>query len=131
MQGIWEEPFYKFPDLGDFSYSVIGVKKSTIEKDPETVQKVVDAMIKALKAVQQDRELAESVLKLEFPTLTEEGQKASLDRAYEDLLWSPDGFISEKAVYTDMDVLIQTGIYEGDYSYDQLVDMRFVESSGQ
>lgn len=124
--GIWEEPFFKFPDLGDFSYSCIGVKKSTIENDPETCQKFANAMIKALKAVQADRKMAERVLDIEFSTMSAEGKKASLDRAYEDNLWSPDGFISEAAVNLDMDVLVKTGIYEGEYSYEGLVDLRFL-----
>ena len=129
--GIWEEPFYKFPDLGDFSYSVLGVKKSTIENDPETVQKFVNAMLKALKTTQEDRAVVEKTLRIEFPTMSEEGMKASLDRAYEDNLWSPDGLISKQAVDTDMDVLIKSKIYEGDYSYDTLVDMRFVEAASR
>lgn len=126
-EGVWEEPFYKFTDLGDFSYSVIGVKKSTIDKDPETVRKFVDAMKKALKAVQDDHAMAKKVLKQEFPTLSEEEVDASLKRAYEDNLWSPDGFISEQAVATDIDMLLKTGIYTGSYSYDTLVDMQFVQ----
>lgn len=125
-KGIWEEPFYKFTDLGDFSYSIIGVKKSTIQKDPETVQKFVNAMKKALKAVQDDHDLAKKVLKQEFPTLAEAEIKASLDRAYGDSLWSPDGIISKQAVTTDMDMLLKTKIYTGSYSFDTLVDMEFV-----
>ncbi len=127
--GIWDEPFYKFPDLGDFSYSVISVKKSTIEKDPETCQKFVNAIVRALKTVQDDKATAEKILRVEFPTLDDAGVQASLDRAYDDSLWSPDGTISEAAVDTDMDVLIKSNIYEGDYDYPTLVDMQFVEAA--
>lgn len=126
---VWGEPFYKFHDFGDFSYSVLSVKKSTIEKDPETVQLFTDATIEALKAVQEDKELAMKNMKAEFPTLSDDAIQASLDRAYADNLWSRDGFITGAAVKQDMDVLIKTGIYTGDYSYDQLVDMQFVNSS--
>lgn len=128
-KGVWGEPFYKFTDLGDFSYSVFSVKKSTIQKDPGTVQKFVNAMVKALKVVQADKELAKKDLKLEFPTLTEEALDASLNRAYQDNLWSPDGVISEQAVRTDMDMLIKTGIYTGTYSYGTVVDMDFVKNA--
>lgn len=128
---VWDEPFYKFHDLGNFSYSVLSVKKSTIEKEPETVQNFTDAIIEALQAVQTDKELAKRNLKAEFPTLSDEAIQASLDRAYEDHLWSLDGMISETALDTDMDVMIQTGIFKGDYTYDGLVDMQFVERSGQ
>lgn len=128
-KGIWSEPFYKCTDMGDFSYSVLSVKKSTIAKDPQTVQKFVNAIVKALKTVQSDKDTAQKVLKEEFPTLTADAMKASLDRAYGDSLWSPDGMISEQAVKTDMDMLIKTGIYKGDYSYDKLVDMQFVKNA--
>lgn len=125
---IWEEPFVKFPDLGDYAYSVIGVKQSTIEQDPETCAKFVRAMMRALKAVQDDPAMAARILEKEFSTLTEEGRAAALHRAYEDLLWSPDGVISQQAVDTLMDVLLSTGLYEGEYTYDALVDMRFVDA---
>lgn len=127
-KGVWGEPFYKFADLGDFSYSVLSVKKSTAKNDPQTVQKFVNAILKALKTVQNDRKTAEKDLKLEFPTLTDSALKASLDRAYHDNLWSADGYISEKAVKNDMEVLIKTGIYKGNYSYNTLVDMEFVKN---
>ena len=125
--GIWEEPFVAFPDLGDYAYSVIGVKKSTIENDPETCKRFVRALMKALRAVQEDHELAARVLALEFDTLTDEGRKAALDRAYADNLWSVDGVISRAAVDTLMDAVITSGLYEGDYDYDELVDLQFVE----
>lgn len=128
-KGVWSEPFYKFSDLGDFSYSVMGTKKSTIQKDPKTVQAFTNAMVKALKTVQTNKALAKKDLRLEFPTLTDQALTASLNRAYQDNLWSPNGVISQKAVQTDMDVLIKTGIYQGGYSYDTLVNMQFVKNA--
>lgn len=58
---VWGEPFYKFHDFGDFSYSVLSVKKSAIANDPETVQKFVDAIKEALNAVNNDKELAQKI----------------------------------------------------------------------
>ena len=125
--GIFEEPFVKFPDLGDYAYSVIGVKQSTIENDPETCAAFVRAMVKALHVVQTDRAVAERVLAIEFSTLTEEGRQAALDRAYEDALWSEDGFISQQAVDTCMQVVTVSGLFEGTWVYADMVDMQFVE----
>ena len=125
---IFEEPFVKFPDLGDYAYSVIGVKQSAIDSDPETCAAFVRALVKALHTVQNDRATAERVLLLEFPTLTEEGRKAALDRAYEDNLWSLDGFISQQAVDTCMEVVTVSGLFEGEWNYDKMVDMQFVEA---
>ena len=125
--GIFEEPFVKFPDLGDYAYSVIGVKQSTIDNDPETCEAFVRAMLRALAVVQTDRAVAERVLEKEFPTLTAEGRKAALDRAYEDHLWSEDGFVSQQAVDTCMEATIVSGLFDGEYDYDKMVDMQFVE----
>ena len=124
---IFEEPFVKFPDLGDYAYSVIGVKQSTIDNDSETCEAFVRAMLRALAVVQTDRAVAERVLEKEFPTLTAEGRKAALDRAYEDHLWSEDGFISQQAVDTCMEATIVSGLFDGEYDYDKMVDMQFVE----
>lgn len=125
-EGIFEEPFVAFPDLGDYAYSVIGVKQSAIENDPDTCAAFVRAMCRALETVQTDRACAERILELEFPTLTEEGRKAALDRAYADHLWSPDGLISHAAVDTCMQVVSISGLFDGTWDYDKMVDMRFV-----
>lgn len=125
--GIFEEPFIKFPDLGDYAYSVIGVKQSTIDNDPDTCERFVRAMLRALQVVQTDRATAERVLAIEFSTLTEEGRQAALNRAYEDHLWSEDGFISKAAVDTCMEVVSISGLYDGTWDYEKIVDMQFVE----
>jgi len=127
-EGIFEEPFVAFPDLGDYAYSVIGVKRSAIQEDPETCAAFVRALVKALRTVQTDRTAAERVLALEFPTLSEEGRKAALDRAYQDNLWSPDGVISQAAVDTCMEVVSVSGLWEGEWDYADMVDMRFVQA---
>ena len=126
--GIWEEPFVKFPDLGDYAYSVLSVKQSTIEQRPEICQAFVRAMIRALEAVQTEPELVQEVLEIEFGTLSPEGRQAALDRAYEDHLWSEDGWISEAAVNTTMAVLRASGLYDEDYAYEDAVDLRFIEA---
>ena len=127
-EGIFEEPFVSFPDLGDYAYSVIGVKQSTITDQPETCAAFVRALVKALYTVQNDRAAAERVLSLEFPTLSEEGRKAALDRAYADQLWSVDGFISQAAVDTCMNVLTISGLLYSTWNYADMVDMQFVEA---
>ena len=44
-----------------------------------------------------------------------------------DNLWSADGIISRQAVDTLMEVVISSGIFDGTYDVDALIDMRFVE----
>ena len=126
-EGIFEEPFVAFPDLGDYAYSVIGVRKSAIEEQPDVCAAFVRAMQKGLATVHNDRETAERILQLEFPTLTDAGRKAALDRAYADNLWSLDGFISQAAVDTCMKVVTVSGLWDGEWKYEDMVDMRFLE----
>ncbi|KAB8126984.1 ABC transporter substrate-binding protein [Gracilibacillus oryzae] len=130
-KGIWNEPFYKFPDLGDYAYSVLSVKQSTIEEEPEVVQSFVNGIVRGLKAVAEDKELAMKVLKDEFSTSSDEDLQASLDRAYADNLWSIDGYISEESVANVMEVVEKTGVYTEGYEYDSLIDMQFVEKINQ
>jgi len=129
--GVWEEPFVSFPDLGPYAYSILSVRRSTIDNQPDTCRAFVRAMLRALHAVQDDHELAARVLAEEFPTLTEEGRAAALERAWNDNLWSTDGYVSEEAVAMTMEVLASSGLYEDAWDYDQLVDMRFVEELTQ
>ncbi|MFT8320946.1 MAG: ABC transporter substrate-binding protein [Bacillus sp. (in: firmicutes)] len=126
-KGVWGEPFYSFTSLGDYPYSVLSVKKSTIDKDPETVKGFVKAMLKALKTVDEDHELAMKVLKEEFPSTAEDSLKAALDRAYADNLWSKDGIITEESVAKPMDVVEKTGVYTKGYKYEDLINMQFVK----
>ncbi|WP_010630745.1 ABC transporter substrate-binding protein [Sporolactobacillus vineae] len=128
-KGAWGEPFYGFPSLGDYAYSVISTRASTIKKDPETVQKVVNATLKGLKLVQENKKEAYRILKKEFPTASEASLTASMNRAYKDHLWSKDGFISRASVAKPLDVVKQTGIYTGGYTYSKLVDMSFVKKA--
>ncbi|MFT8872192.1 MAG: ABC transporter substrate-binding protein [Sporolactobacillus sp.] len=125
----WSEPFYAFPNLGDYAYSVISVKQSTIKSDPKTVQKFVDAMLKGLKLVNTDKKQAFKILKAQFPTSSEESLQAAMDRAYHDHLWSKDGIISRAAVAKPLDVVAKTGVYKGGYSYNKLVNMTFVNKA--
>lgn len=126
--GIFEEPFYAFPDLGDYAYSVIGVKQSTMAQQPGTCAAFVRALKKALHTVHTDRATAERVLEKEFPTLSEEGRAAALDRAYADQLWSVDGVITQAAVDNCMTALTASGLWDGPWDYERMVDMSFVNT---
>jgi NitT/TauT family transport system substrate-binding protein len=128
-KGVWDEPFYKFHSLGDYAYSVLSVKKSAIENDPDTVQNFVNAIVEVLLKIKDDKTYLTEQAKLEFPTMSDKALKASVDRAYADNLWSPDGKISEVALKNDMEVMRKTGIFTDDYTYDGLVDMKFVNNA--
>jgi NitT/TauT family transport system substrate-binding protein len=130
-QGLWDEPFYGFPSLGDYTYSVISVRQSTITREPKVVQAFVDAVVQALGIVAKDRGAVEAMTHKEFPTLPAAGVKATLDRAYADHLWSVDGMVSEQGYNLDMDVVYKTGSFTKQTPYADVVDMQFVRKTLQ
>ena len=130
-QGLWDEPFYDFPSLGDYAYSVVSVRRSTITREPQVVQAFVDAVVQALGIVAKDRGAVEAMTRKEFPTLPANGVKATLDRAYADHLWSVDGIVSERGYNLDMDVVYKTGSFTKRTPYADVVDMQFVRKALQ
>jgi NitT/TauT family transport system substrate-binding protein len=125
-QGLWDQPFYSYPELGDYPYSVVSVRQSTIAGEPQIVQKFVDAVIEALNLAARDRGAIEAMTRKEFPTLSAAGVKATLDRIYADHIWSTDGMVAEKGYALDMDVVAKTGAFTKSVPYNDVVDMQFV-----
>lgn len=128
-QGLWDKPFYAYPDLGDFPYSVVSVRQSTITSEPQVVQAFVDAVLEALALAQKDRPAIEAMTQKEFPTLAAAGVKATLDAIYADHIWSTDGIVSEKGYLLDMEVVAKTGAFTKSVPYKDVVDMQFVEKA--
>jgi NitT/TauT family transport system substrate-binding protein len=130
-QGLWDEPFYSYPALGDYPYSVVSVRQSTITKEPQVVQAFVDAVVQALKLATTDRAAVEAMTHKEFPTLPPDGVKATLDRIYADNIWSSDGMVSEKGYNLDMEVVAATGAFTTPVPYKDVVDMQFVQKAAR
>jgi NitT/TauT family transport system substrate-binding protein len=126
-QGIWDEPYFGFPSLGEYAYSVISIRKSTIASEPQAVQGFVDAMVEALKITAASRSTVETAAHKVFPTLAEAGIKGALDRSYADNLWSKDGVISEKGYLLDMSIVAKSGEFTKTIGYSDVVDMTFVK----
>lgn len=124
--GIWDEPFFSFPSLGEYTYSVISVKRSTIQKEPQIVQAFVDTLVEQLRLATSSRATVEVAARKEFPTLPPAGLKGALDRTYADKIWSPDGFISKKGYDLDMQVVAKSGEFTKTVTYADVIDMQFV-----
>jgi NitT/TauT family transport system substrate-binding protein len=129
QQGIWDDPFFSFPSLGEYSYSVISVRKSTMTSDPQTTQAFTDAMLEALRLTYTSRATAEAVAHKEFPTLADAGIKGALDRFYNDHIWSRDGLISARGFALDMDVVYTAGEFNTPVAFSSVIDMEFVIKS--
>jgi NitT/TauT family transport system substrate-binding protein len=102
------------------------VRGDMIEKDPATVKGFVKAVVRALIYADTHRAEMLDFAKTEFPTATEEDLKASLDRSFGDGIYSPDGFISKDSWTTGEAIVLDAGILKQRISYDEVIDMRFV-----
>jgi NitT/TauT family transport system substrate-binding protein len=128
-QGLWSEPFYNVPkELGPYAYSTLNIRLESIQKDPDLVRGFVRAMAKGLKFTYAKPDAAAEIAKKQFPTMALEDLKATLDRSFKDELWSKDGLISRAAWTTGSTVVRDAGILKSDVSYDEIIDMSFIES---
>jgi len=128
-QSIWSEPFFNVPkELGPYAYSTINVRLDSIRKEPEVVRGFVRGMMKGLKFLHADRSGAADIAKKQFPTMALDDLKATLDRSFADDMWSADGLISRAAWDTGKAVVMDAGILKTDVTYDDIIDMSFVES---
>jgi NitT/TauT family transport system substrate-binding protein len=126
---VWGEPFLNIPkELGPYAYSTFNVRLETIQKDPELVRAFVRGMVKGLKFLYANRDESAEIAKKQFPTMPLEDLKATLDRSFKDELWSKDGMISRPAWTTASAVVRGADILKTDVSYDDIIDMSFVES---
>jgi len=128
---IWSEPFFNVPkELGPYAFSTINVRLDTAQKDAELARAFVRGMVRGLKFTYANPDEATEIAKREFPTMPLEDLKATLDRSFRDELWSKDGMISRPAWATGAAVVREAGILKTDVGYDEIIDMRFVESLG-
>jgi NitT/TauT family transport system substrate-binding protein len=128
-QGFWSEPFLNIPkELGPYAYSTINVRLESIQKQPEVVRGFVRGMVKGLKFLYADKNGAAEIAKKQFPTMALDDMKATLDRSFSDEMWSKDGMISRAAWDTGKAVVMGANILKSDVSYDDIIDMSFVES---
>jgi NitT/TauT family transport system substrate-binding protein len=127
-QGFWGEPFYNVPrEFGPYAYSTLNVRLDSIQKEPELVRAFVRGMIKGLQFVYAKPDDAAAIAKQQFPTMPLEDLRATLDRSFQDEMWSKDGFISPAAWTTARAVVRQAGILKADVKYEEIIDMSFVE----
>jgi len=126
---VWGEPFINVPkELGPYAYSTINVRLETIQKEPELVRTFVRGMVKGIKLLYGNPAEASEIAKTQFPTMPLEDLRATLDRSFQDELWSRDGMISRQSWTTASAVVRDAGILKTDIKYDEIIDMSFVEA---
>lgn len=129
-QNLWGEPIINIPrELGPYAYSTLNIRLESIQKDPETVRKFVQGVIKGLKFTYAEQEEAAKIAKKEFPTMAPDDLKATLDRSFADEIWSKDGLISEQSWETGGSIVLAAGILKQPVAYSEIIDMQFVKSA--
>jgi NitT/TauT family transport system substrate-binding protein len=127
-QGLWTQPIFNAgKELGPFTDTAMSVRGDMIEKDPATVKAFVKAVVRALIYTDTHRAEMLEFAKAEFPTATEEDLKASLDRAFADGIYSPDGIITPESWKTGEAIVLEAGILKQHVAYNEVIDMRFVD----
>jgi NitT/TauT family transport system substrate-binding protein len=127
--GAWGEPFYSIPkEFGPYAYSTFNVRLDSIQKEPELVRGFVRGMIKALKFVDENKDETADIAKKQFPTMSLDDLKATLNRSFADSMWSKDGTISHASWDTAKAVVMGAGLLKTDVGYDEIIDMSFVDS---
>jgi len=127
-QGVWDEPIYAAKDLGPYTDTAISVSGDSISRNPKLVRGLVKAVIRGLIYTDSHRSEMLAFSKMEFPTASEADLKASLDRTFADQIFSSDGFIPPEAWNLGDAVVRLGGVLKEPVSYDDVVDMQFVES---
>jgi NitT/TauT family transport system substrate-binding protein len=127
-QGLWTQPIFNAgKELGPFTDTAMSVRGDMIQKDATIVKGIVKALVRALIYTDTHRGEMLDFAKAEFPTATEEDLKASLDRSFADAIYSPDGFITKESWVTGEAIVFDAGILKQHVSYDEVIDMRFVD----
>jgi NitT/TauT family transport system substrate-binding protein len=126
-QGIWGDPIFNTAkELGPYADTAVSVRGDSIEKNPKLVKGLVKAVLRGLVYVNTHKGEMVEFSKGEFPTASEEDLKAALNRAFEDQIFSTDGFIPPQAWATGEAVVRQANILKEPVGYDAVIDMRFV-----
>jgi NitT/TauT family transport system substrate-binding protein len=130
VQKIWGEPIYNIPkELGPYAYSTLNVRLDAIKEEPEVVAAFVKGVVKGLKLTYAEPDKAVAIAKKEFPTMSTEDLKATLDRSFADQMWSKDGMVSAESWKTGSTVVRKAGILKKDVAYDEIIDMQFVKAA--
>ena len=128
--GIWAEPFYNVPQrLGPYAYSTLNIRRDSIDRDRPATEAFVRGVKAGLAATYADPAEAVAVARLEFPTMPADDMKATIDRGFNDSLWSRDGVVSEAAWTTAQKVVLAAGVLKQAVPYADIIDMSFIRQA--
>src|SRR5262249_42129966 len=125
--GLWTQPIFNAgKELGPFTDTALSVRGDMIEKDRATVKGLVKAVVRALIYTDTHPPEMPDFARMDVSTLTEDDLKVWLDRSFADGIYSTDGFITNESWVTGEAIVREAGILKQSVSYDEVIDMRFV-----
>lgn len=113
--------------LGDFAFTGLTVSDDYMKKNPEDVQKAVNAISRAMNYIQKDFEGAVKVACEDFPEVKESVVREALKRLISEGTIPKSPLLPEKAWNNSIALRKEIGDLKGSGAYKENVDMRFAE----
>jgi len=130
QQGIWNEPFFNVPrEFGPYAFSTINIRKESIDNEPEVVEGFARATMKGLAFVYENFDESAEIAQAEFPTMPPADLEATLNRSFEDELWSPDGIITPESWEVAHNVVRNAGNLDRDIAFEEIIDISIAEKA--
>lgn len=105
------------------------VTQAMIDKNPETVQKMVTALQLAVKAMYKDKQIAYAVAQKLFPELGEQVIKNAVDRMLKDAMYPKSVVVNDAYWQATLKTRLTTGELKKTQATDLAVDNRFAEKA--
>ncbi|TGE33279.1 ABC transporter substrate-binding protein [Desulfosporosinus sp. Sb-LF] len=117
-------------ESGDVPYTAYFTKKSTIEKNPELIQKFTNAIYKGqLWVANHTPEEIAKAIKPQFPDENEEVLVSSVKRYKEQNTWKKDPVLNEKDFYLLQQIIKDAGELNKIAPYEKVVTGKFGEKA--
>ncbi len=115
--------------LGDFAFTGLTVSDDFLKKNPEDVQKAVNALAKSMSYIQTDYEGAVSVAKAEFPDVAEPVVREALKRLIAEGTIPASPLLTENAWNRAIALRKEVGDLKSAGSFADNVDMKFADKA--
>ncbi len=117
-------------ESGEIPYTAYFVNNSTVEQDPDLLQRFTNAVVKGLKWVSEnDAKTVADVIISHFPDTSAEIMETVVQR-YKDIdAWKTDASISSEEIDRLQDVMEEAGELETRADYSKLVTNKFADNA--
>jgi NitT/TauT family transport system substrate-binding protein len=116
---------------GDFAITGLTATPEFLAKHPQTAQKILNGLQRALNAIRGDREKALSILRKRFPEISASVARAALDRVIKDNIIPATLPVSENAWSKAIGLRLDVGDLKSAQSFSYYVDNTFADSAAR